>query len=64
MSSRPDQDFKWIFHMRDHFSKFSWAYPLVSKRASGVAEKLVDIFSLFGPPKYYSLIMAKNSLQL
>ena len=34
MSSRPDQDFKWIFHMRDHFSKFSLAYPLVSKRAS------------------------------
>ena len=33
--------------MRDHFSKFSWAYPLVSKRASEVAEKLVDIFSLF-----------------
>ena len=37
--------------MRDHFSKFSWAYLLVSKRASEVAEKLVDIFSLFGPPK-------------
>ena len=51
MSSRSDQDFKWIFHMRDHFSKFSWAYPLVSKRASRVAERLVDIFSLFGPPK-------------
>ena len=51
MTSRPDQDFKWIFHMRDHFSKFSWAYPLVSKHASEVAEKLVDIFSLFGPPK-------------
>ena len=32
-------------------SKFSWPYPLVSKRASEVAEKLVDIFSLFGPPK-------------
>ena len=51
MTSRPDQDFKWILHMRDHFSKFNWAYPLKSKRALEVADKLVDTFHLFGAPK-------------
>ena len=51
MTSRPDQDFKWILHMRDHFSKFSWAYPLKSKRALEVADKLVETFYLFGAPK-------------
>ncbi|XP_078592647.1 uncharacterized protein LOC144871267 [Branchiostoma floridae x Branchiostoma japonicum] len=26
MTSRPDDDNKWILHMRDHFSKFSWTH--------------------------------------
>jgi transposase InsO family protein len=38
-------------HARDHFSKFSWAYPLVNKTAAGVAERLMTIFTQFGPPK-------------
>ena len=37
--------------MRDHFSKFSWAYPLKSKRALEVANNLVTTFHLFGVPK-------------
>ena len=37
MRSRPDGD-KWILHIRDHFSKFSWTHPLTSKRSSEVAE--------------------------
>jgi len=36
MSSKPDGDYKWILHARDHFSKFSWTFPLTSKRASEV----------------------------
>uniref|UniRef100_A0A673CDC6 Gypsy retrotransposon integrase-like protein 1 n=1 Tax=Sphaeramia orbicularis TaxID=375764 RepID=A0A673CDC6_9TELE len=51
MTSRPDGDFKWILHARDHYSKFSWAFPLTSKRAAEVAEKLVMLFSMFGPPR-------------
>ena len=51
MTSRPDQDFKWILHIRDHFSKFSWAYPLKSKRALEVADNLVNTFHLFGAAK-------------
>ncbi|CAH1264333.1 KRBA2 [Branchiostoma lanceolatum] len=50
MTSRPDEDYKWILHMRDHFSKFSWTHPLTSKRASEVAEKLMQTFCLFGSP--------------
>ena len=51
MSSRPDADYKWILHARDHFTKYSWAYPLMSKKAEEVAEKLIDIFCQFGPAK-------------
>ena len=51
MTSRPDEDYKWILHARDHFTKYSWAYPLTSKRADEVAEKLTEIFCSFGPSK-------------
>ena len=51
MTSRPDEDYKWILHARDHFTKYSWAYPLTSKRADEVAEKLTEIFCSFGPAK-------------
>ena len=50
MTSHPDNDFKYIMYARDHFSKFSWAYPLTHKTAENVANKLMLIFSQFGPP--------------
>ncbi|CAF1544076.1 unnamed protein product [Rotaria sordida] len=43
--------FKWIFHAKDHFSKYSWLYPLVTKEAINVAETLKSIFYQFGPPR-------------
>ena len=58
MTSRPDNDFRYIMHPRDHFSKFSWAYPLVNKTAAGVAERLMTIFTQFGPPK---ILQSDNS---
>ena len=51
MTSRPDGEKKWILHMRDHFSKFSWTHALESKRAVEVAEALLKTFCLFGCPK-------------
>ena len=51
MSSRPDNSYKWIMHARDHFTKFSWASPLTSKRAWEVAEHLTALFCQCGPPK-------------
>ncbi|CAM4953460.1 unnamed protein product [Rotaria socialis] len=43
--------FKWIFHAKDHFSKYSWLDPLPSKEAINVAETLKSIFYQFGPPR-------------
>jgi hypothetical protein len=50
MRCRPDGKFNWILHVKDHFSKFSWAYPLESKQPKSVAEKLLNQFYAFGPP--------------
>lgn len=50
MTSRPDQDYKWILHMQDHFSKFNSTHPLTSNQTAEVAEKLVQTFCLFGAP--------------
>ncbi|CAF1268580.1 unnamed protein product [Rotaria magnacalcarata] len=51
MRCRPDGSFKWILHVKDHFTKFSWVYPLESKEAEPVAEKLLNQFYSFGPPR-------------
>ncbi|CAF3830042.1 unnamed protein product [Rotaria sp. Silwood1] len=51
MRSVEHNGFKWIFHAKDHFSKFSWLRPLISKEAVNVAETLKSIFYEFGPPR-------------
>ncbi|CAF4606863.1 unnamed protein product, partial [Didymodactylos carnosus] len=55
MRTRPDivsSDivYSWILHCIDHFSKFTFAYPLKNKSAVEVASKLRKLFSSFGPP--------------
>ena len=50
-TSIPDGNSKWILHMRDHFTKYSWAHPLPSKEAAGVATKLKSTFCMFGAPE-------------
>ena len=50
MRCRPDGKFNWILHVKDHFSKFLWAYPLESKEPESVAEKLLNQFYTFGIP--------------
>ena len=49
--SRPDNDFQWVMHARDCFSKFSWAYASQTKSAAEVAAHLFDLFCTFGPPR-------------
>lgn len=49
--TRPDKDFQWILHCRDHYSKFSWAYALKSKEAQFIADHLITLFYQFGPCK-------------
>lgn len=50
MNQCPDNNFKYILHVRDHFSRYSWAKPLESKESIVIAGILYDIFCQFGPP--------------
>ncbi|CAG8752715.1 10541_t:CDS:2, partial [Gigaspora rosea] len=45
-----DKEFKYICHVRDHFSRFSWAKALTSKRAIEVAAYLFELFHSLGSP--------------
>ncbi|CAF4506295.1 unnamed protein product, partial [Didymodactylos carnosus] len=56
MRTRPDVVsadvvYCWILHCIDHFSKFTWAYPLENKSAKEVVVKLRQLFFTFGPPR-------------
>lgn len=51
MSNRRDGSFKWICHFKDHFSKYSQAYPLESKHSESVCTALRHWISHLGPPK-------------
>jgi hypothetical protein len=47
----PDGQYKWICHIKDHFSKFSKLYVLKSKEAKEVAAALADWICTFGIPE-------------
>ena len=51
LRTRPDKDFQWILHCRDHYSKYSWTFTLKSKEAQFIADKLITLFYQFGPCK-------------
>ncbi|CAF1495143.1 unnamed protein product [Didymodactylos carnosus] len=64
MRTRPDvvsADVTWILNCVDHFSKFSWAYPLRSKSTNEVAHRLKELFFVFGPPR---LLHSDNGTEL
>ena len=44
------QKFKWCLHIRDHFSKFSAAYPMETKESENVALNLGGFIGMFGVP--------------
>jgi len=50
MAQAQDDGYRYIVHMRDHFTKFSWARAIKQKTADNVAEFLYDTFLMFGPP--------------
>src|SRR5436190_18165948 len=50
LSYSPDGEFKYICHVCDHFSRFSWAKALTSKRAVEVAAYLFELFHSLGSP--------------
>ena len=51
MQHEPDREFKWIFHAKDHFSKFSYLAALSSKHAEPIAQAMAVWISFCGPPK-------------
>jgi hypothetical protein len=51
MRSTSYNGYNFIMHAKDHFTKFSWLFPLPSKEAMHVANHLRNIFYTFGPPK-------------
>ena len=48
LSFDADGEFKYVCHIRDHFTRFSWAKTLTSKRAVEVAAYLFDLFHYLG----------------
>lgn len=40
----------WVLHAIDHFSKYSWIFPLKSKETNEVATALENLFWMFGFP--------------
>ena len=52
MRHLPDGPYQWILHAVDHWSKFNFGYPIVSKHATCVAECLeLQLFPYFGVPR-------------
>jgi hypothetical protein len=49
--NQPDGEYKWILHIVDHFSKYSWTFPLRTKSAEEVASHLATWIGFFGPPR-------------
>ena len=50
LSYNADGEYKYICHIRDHFTRFFWAKALTSKRAVEVAAYLFDLFHFLGSP--------------
>ncbi|CAF2990402.1 unnamed protein product [Rotaria sp. Silwood2] len=51
LRTRPDKDFQWILHCRDHYSKYSWAFAIKTKEAQFIADHLITLFYQFGPSR-------------
>ena len=41
----------WVLHINDHYSKYSWHIPLMSKTCEQVVQALQNVFVMFGFPK-------------
>jgi transposase InsO family protein len=51
LRSIADGDFKYLLNYIDHCTKYLVCIPLKSKTARVVAQALVQIFTIIGPPK-------------
>jgi hypothetical protein len=51
MRHEPSGQFKWILHIKDHFSKYTQLFPLKSKHAEPIAAAFAQFIGAFLPPK-------------
>ena len=51
MRHEPSGQYKWILHIKDHFSKYTQLYPLKSKHAQPIADAFAQFIAAFLPPK-------------
>jgi len=51
MRHQSDGQYKWILHIKDHFSKYSCLCPLKSKQAEEVASNISLFIGAFRPPR-------------
>ncbi|KFZ20383.1 hypothetical protein V502_03199 [Pseudogymnoascus sp. VKM F-4520 (FW-2644)] len=51
MRHEPSGQYKWILHIKDHFSKYTQLYPLKSKYAEPIADCFALFIAAFLPPK-------------
>jgi hypothetical protein len=57
MCYKPLGQYKWILHIKDHFSKYTQLYPLKSKHAELIANCFTQFITAFLPLK---IIQADN----
>ena len=50
MRTKPDRSYVWIFHIKDHFSKYTMLYALTSEKAFEIAYYISLYVCHFGVP--------------
>lgn len=50
MSWYKDHEYKYILHVNDHFTRFSWGYSMKTNTSLEVASNLFELFTIFGTP--------------
>lgn len=61
LSHELSKGYKWILHLKDHFSKMTWLWPLKLKQYVGISKCLNSFMRHCGPPK---MIQCDNGKEL
>jgi len=57
MRSLSNNEYKYICHVYDHYSRFSWVRAIWQKETIEVAAYFFDLFTMFGP---FSILHCNN----
>lgn len=50
MRSTPDGQYRWILHIKDHFSRYCMLYPMHDRNGDEVVRHFLEWIALLGPP--------------